>query len=250
MTHYDIEIVSDAVCPWCYVGKNRLDLAISQHKQTNPSDTFSTTWAPFYLNPDAPKLSVDKQTLYEQKFGAQRTRMMQIRLAQIGKEVGIDFAYGGKTGNTRDAHRVIQLGKTKGEAVQTRVVEELFKAYFEHNEDITLHSVLSNAAVQAGLPEAETNEWLASDKGGPEVDKEVESAKRRFISGVPNFTVNNRFEVQVGIFPRALFEVAQTAFTDPFPFLQGAEEPYAFLEIFNQIKDNSSGGQASSGNTC
>lgn len=197
MTHFNIEIVSDVVCPWCYVGKNRLDIAINQHKTANPADTFSTTWAPFYLNPDAPKQSVDKQEMYERKFGAQRTQMMQIRLAQIGKQIGINFAYGGKTGNTRDAHRVIQLAKTKGESVQTKVVEALFNAYFENNDDITDHAVLTNYAVRGGLDEAEVKEWLASDKGGPEVDQEVGSAKRRFISGVPNFTVNDQYEVQV-----------------------------------------------------
>ena len=197
MTHYNIEIVSDVVCPWCYVGNNRLDIAIAQHKTANPTDTFSTTWAPFYLNPDAPKQSVDKQTLYETKFGAQRTSMMQARLSQIGEQIGIKFAYGGKTGNTRDAHRVIQLAKTKGEDMQTRVVVELFKAYFERNDDITDHVVLQKAAVQGGLGEEETREWLESDKGGPEVDKEVEAAKRRFISGVPNFTINDKYEVQV-----------------------------------------------------
>jgi len=73
MTKYQIDVVSDTVCPWCYVGKNRLDAAIEQHKATNPDDTFETTWYPFYLNPDAPK-SVDKNSYYQAKFGAQRTQ--------------------------------------------------------------------------------------------------------------------------------------------------------------------------------
>ena len=66
MTHYKIDIVSDTVCPWCYVGKNRLEKAIATHKQKHPEDTFATTWHPFYLNPDAPK-SIDKQEYYERK---------------------------------------------------------------------------------------------------------------------------------------------------------------------------------------
>ncbi len=73
MTKYQIDIVSDTVCPWCYVGKNRLDKAIELHKKSNPEDIFETKWFPFYLNPDAPK-SMDKQAYYEQKFGAQRTQ--------------------------------------------------------------------------------------------------------------------------------------------------------------------------------
>lgn len=113
--------------------------------------------------------------------------MMQGRLSEIGRELGINFAYGGKTGNTRDSHRVVQLAKTKGEETQTRVMEKLFNAYFELNEDITDHAVLTKAAIGGGLEEKEVKEWLESDKGGPEVDREVAAAQRRFISGKFNF---------------------------------------------------------------
>lgn len=247
MTHFNIEIVSDVVCPWCYVGKNRMDLAIAQHKSQNPSDTFSTTWSPFYLNPDAPTQSVDKQQWYERKFGAQRTSMMQMRLAEIGKQVGINFAFGGKTGRTRDAHRVIQLAKTKGEETQTSVVLELFKAYFENTEDITDHSILKKAAVQGGLSEEEVTEWLESDKGGPQVDAEVSAAKRKFISGVPNFTVNGKFDVQVCAKLSIYFVFVRFQLT----FLQGADEPSAFLDIFQQIKSGeTNAATAASGNSC
>lgn len=230
MTNFQIDIVSDTVCPWCYVGKNRLDLAIKQHKQANPNDTFTTSWHPFYLNPDAPK-DVDKQAYYEQKFGAQRTQVMQGHLARLGKQVGIDFAFGGKTGNTRDSHRLIQLGKTKGEEVETKVVESLFNAYFESEENITDREILIARGVKAGLPEQEVRDWIEREKGGDEVDKEVAMAKRNFISGVPNFTVNQKYEVQ------------------------GAEEPAAFLQIFSEIKDSfgeSTNGhiQAGGGDTC
>lgn len=217
MTKYDISIVSDTVCPWCYVGKNRLDLAIKQHLSTNPSDTFKTTWYPFYLNPDAPK-SVDKQAYYESKFGPQRTQVMQGHLARLGKQVGIDFAFGGKTGNTRDSHRLVQLGKTKGEEMQTKVVEQLFNAYFENAEDITQLDTLIARGVRAGLPEQEVREWMESGKGGEEVDREVMQAQQKFVTGVPNFTVNGRFEVQ------------------------GAEEPAAFLQVFGEVKDMEGGG--------
>ena len=76
MTKYEIDIVSDTVCPWCYVGKNRLDKAIELHKAQNPDDTFATTWYPFYLNPDAPK-SIDKGEYYAKKFGPQRTQYVR-----------------------------------------------------------------------------------------------------------------------------------------------------------------------------
>lgn len=113
---------------------------------------------------------------------------MQGHLARLGKQVGIDFAFGGKTGNTRDSHRLIQLAKTKGEDMQTKVVEQLFNAYFEKNEDITDREVLISRGVKAGLNDAEVRDWMASDKGGPEVDREVIQANEKFIGGVPNFT--------------------------------------------------------------
>jgi len=99
---------------WCYVGKKRLEKAISVYKEKHPdsNDTFSTTWFPFYLNPDAPK-SIDKVQMYNSKFGEARTKMIWDRLIALGKDEGINFVFGGKTGNTRDSHRLGQLGRTK-----------------------------------------------------------------------------------------------------------------------------------------
>jgi predicted DsbA family dithiol-disulfide isomerase len=215
---FSLSAESVSFCPWCYVGKNRLELAIKQHLSTHPTDTFTTSWHPFYLNPDAPTVSTDKQALYAAKFGAQRTQVMQAHLARLGKDIGINFKYGGRTGNTRDSHRLIQLGKTKGEDVQTRVVEELFAAYFENEEDITDRETLVRRAVKAGLEEKEVREWMDSGAGGEEVDREVMEAKKKFVTGVPNFTINGRFEIQ------------------------GAEEPRAFLEVFSEIKDTEGSG--------
>lgn len=182
---------------------------------------------PFYLNPDAPK-SIDKQEYYEKKFGGQRTQMMQGHLARIGKQLGIDFAFGGKTGNTRDSHRLVQLAKTKGEDMQTRVVEQLFNAYFEQNEDITSRDVLVARGVKAGIDEQEVVAWMENDMGGAEVDREVAKAQMGYISGVPNFTINGKYEIQ------------------------GAEEPAAFLQVFDEIKSDQGEktGKIAGGNTC
>jgi len=134
------------------------------------------------------------------------------RLTQVGKDCGINFKFGGKTGNTRDSHRLIQLGKSKSPAMQTRVVEELFATYFENEGDITDHGVLQKAAVKAGLEEKEVLKWLKSDLGGPEVDKEVEEARLNQISGVPNFTIQGKYEVG------------------------GAQDPGVFFRLFEKIK--------------
>ncbi|KAI4184337.1 MAG: hypothetical protein L6R41_004812 [Letrouitia leprolyta] len=214
MTNFNIAITSDTVCPWCYVGKNKLDRAIALYKSSHPNsnDTFSTTWYPYYLNPDAPKVGVDKRQYYVSRFGAERVPMMFDRLASVGKPVGIDFKFGGKTGNTRDSHRVIQLAKTKGPETQNKVVENLFKSYFEKEEDITSHEVLRAAAVNAGLEETEVNEWLASNKGGKEVDEEVTEARKRVVSGVPHYTMQGKYEIG------------------------GAQDPEAFVQTFERIK--------------
>jgi predicted DsbA family dithiol-disulfide isomerase len=229
MTNFTIDIVSDTVCPWCYVGAKRLQKAISKWQATHPSDTFTTTWHPFYLNPDAHKgpPGIDKQEYYKQRFGPERTRMIWERLATIGRNDGIAFKFGGRTGNTRDSHRLIQLGLTKGRDVQARVVEELFKAYFENEGDITDPSVLKAAGVKAGLDEGEVKSWLDSDKGGKEVDEEVEEAQSRYISGVPNFTVAGRYQ------------------------LEGAQDPEAFLQVFEAVVASKGGaGRSSTGDVC
>lgn len=198
----------------CYVGKNKLERGISAYKTANPSsnDTFSVTWNPFYLNPDAPTIGIDKREYYHAKFGEQRTAMMFERMSSIGKGVGINFKFGGKTGNTRDSHRLIQLGKKKGPEVQTKLVEELFESYFEKEQDITSHQVLENAAVRAGLEREEVKAWLQSDNGGKEVDREVRDAQTKNISGVPNFTLQGMYEIG------------------------GAQDPENFVRIFEKIK--------------
>ena len=120
----------------CYVGKKRLEQGIAAYKANNSSanDNFDVSWFPFYLNPDSSKQGVDKAQMYISKFGPERTQMMQERLSSIGKEVGINFRFGGRTGNTRDSHRLIQLAKTKGPESQNNLVNALFEGYFENEE--------------------------------------------------------------------------------------------------------------------
>jgi predicted DsbA family dithiol-disulfide isomerase len=214
MTNFNVEIVSDTVCPWCYVGHKQLSKAIATYRAAHPdsNDTFSTTWKPFYLDPDAPKVGIEKSQRFAAKFGPERTQAIFQRLGQVGQAVGISFKFGGKTGNTRDSHRLIQLGKTKGPDMQTKVVEALFTSYFENEGDITSKDVLLSAAKKAGLDEAEAKQWLESDDGGKQVDEEVREAQERMISGVPHFTLNERFEVQ------------------------GAQDSSAFVRLFERLK--------------
>jgi predicted DsbA family dithiol-disulfide isomerase len=153
--------------------------------------------------------------------------MMQQRLSAIGEAEGIHFKYGGRTGRTRDSHRLIQLGKSKSPAMQTKVVEQLFRAYFEEEKDITDHEVLLEAGVNAGLQKEEVKKLLETDQCGELVDEEVEEAQMRRIQGVPHFVVENRYEVG------------------------GAQEANTFVEIFEEVAKRHSGGMPiSQGMSC
>ncbi|KAI1421234.1 DSBA-like thioredoxin domain-containing protein [Xylaria sp. FL1777] len=216
MTNFNIKIVSDTVCPWCFIGKRRLDRAIELHRKTYPAgrdDTFTVTWAPFYLDPTSPTVGVPVKERLAEKFGRDRVDMMEQRLNTIGKQEGIDFAFAGRIGNTRDSHRLIQLGKTKGIEVENRVVTELFKSYFEGDGDITSHATLIAAAEKAGLASSEVKEWLETGKGGAEVDKEVNEAYANGVTGVPNITIQGTHNIG------------------------GAQDPEVFLAAFAEIKE-------------
>ncbi len=196
------------------MGKKKLERGISLYQSAHPdiNDTFTVTWHPYYLDPNAPTSSVDKRAFYESKFGDGNSAMMFARIESLGKGVGINFSFGGKTGSTRDSHRLLQLGKTKGPDVQNKVVEQLFDAYFEKEEDITSHEVLLRRAIRAGLREVEVKAWLESGAGGDKVDTEVEAARSNGITGVPNFMIQGEYNIE------------------------GAQDPEGFLKVFEAIK--------------
>ncbi|KAI0554820.1 DSBA-like thioredoxin domain-containing protein [Xylaria curta] len=218
MTNFNIKIVSDTVCPWCYVGKKRVDRAIELYRKKYPSshdDTFTITWAPFYLDPTSPTVGVPVKERLAERFGPERLEIIHQRLTAIGQAEGINFAFAGRVGNTRDSHRLIQLGKTKGNDIENRVVTELFKSYFESDGDITSHATLIAAGEKAGLVTSEIKEWLETGKGGTEVDREVQEAYADGVSGVPNITIQGTHNVG------------------------GAQEAEVFLAAFTKIKEAS-----------
>ncbi|KAL4928274.1 DsbA family oxidoreductase [Aspergillus undulatus] len=228
MTNFNIQIISDTVCPWCYIGYRRLTRAILTHRQSYPTDKFTITWSPFYLNASSPPYpGVNKAAFYESKFGAARTGAIFARLGAVGEIEGVKFGFGGNTGRTRDSHRVIWFaGKKEQETgirdgngeerkiggIQSRVVERLFRAYFEEEKNITDRGVLVEAAVGAGLEKGEVEKLLDSEEGGREVDEEAERARRQFVTGVPYFMVQGQYAIE------------------------GADEPETFLEVFSKIK--------------
>ncbi len=199
------------------------------HQQSNPSDKFILQWTAFYLNPNLPKFpGMMKQEMDLAKFGPERMAAIHSHLTSVGAGEGIAFRFGGKAGNTRDSHRLLWYAgqveqmrrgekanapaSTSGVGIQTRVVENLFRAYFEDEQNITDPIVLSEAGVGAGLDSHEVDRLLASDQGGREVDLEAMMAAQRLVSGVPFFLIQGKYAVT------------------------GANEPDVFLRAFQQVK--------------
>jgi predicted DsbA family dithiol-disulfide isomerase len=198
MTNFNIKIISDNVCPFCYLGKTRLDKAIAEYRRSVPgaaADKFTFDWRAFYLDPNAPTTSRPVTEAVAAKFGPDRVSAMQAHMRQLGAAEGLDLNFRGRTGRTRDSHRIIQLAKAKGADVEDRTVHEVMRMYFEQGGDITSADDLVAAAQRAGIDPAESRAWLASDKGGPEVDKEVGEAYDMGVHGVPKFIINDKYQI-------------------------------------------------------
>jgi predicted DsbA family dithiol-disulfide isomerase len=169
---------------------------------------------------------VNKAEMYARKFGAERMEAIFARLSAVGKDEGIQFSFGGNSGLTRDSHRLLWFAGQReaeeakkegvnGEVVgglQTRVAEQLFRAYFEEEKNITDLKVLLEAGVGAGLDRETVKKMLDEDVGAQEVDLEAKTAARRLVSGVPYISVQGKYHVE------------------------GADEPEVFMEIFEKVK--------------
>ncbi|KAL2814881.1 thioredoxin-like protein [Aspergillus cavernicola] len=199
MTVIEIEVILDFVCAWCYIGKRKLDRAISLYQKTYPggrADIFKITWSPYYLNYNPHGRSVPKSDLVDERLGhmtpEQQTALFN-RMNQIGRGVGIYFKGGGLMGaSTRDAHRLVYLARVEGVEglVQGALVEGILRAYHEMERDISERNVLVDVAVQAGLARERVLEWLDSDLGGDVVDDQAWRNKDEGKgAGVPRYVV-------------------------------------------------------------
>jgi predicted DsbA family dithiol-disulfide isomerase len=187
----DIDVVSDVICPWCWVGKRRLEKAVAL---LGPGAGVTVTWRPFQLNPAMPKAGVDRNEYRLAKFGSlDRSRALDARLTAEGASEGIKFRLDRirRTPNTLDAHRLIWLAQRHGR--QDAVVEALFRAYFTDGVDIGDPRNLTTIAASAGIEQASAGKLLATDEGLSEIVAEEERFKAMGIDGVPGFVVNGRF---------------------------------------------------------
>ena len=194
MSDLSIDVVSDVICPWCYIGKRRLEKALALLGEKP-----RVRWLPFQLNPDMPQEGMPRSEYRIAKFGsAERAKGLDARVAAEGAREGIAFAFDRiqRTPNTAAAHRLIALAQEQGAGAQ--VVDALFKAYFEEARDIGDAAVLADIAANAGL-----RDWpQAADAGG--VAALEEEMRGHGISAVPTFIFNRRLGVAGAQAPEAL----------------------------------------------
>jgi predicted DsbA family dithiol-disulfide isomerase len=201
-----IDIVSDVICPWCYIGKRRLERALS----LRPGLAVSLSWRAFQLNPTIPSDGISREFYLSAKFGNARAaeRLYSI-LSATGRSEGIDFAFERirRVPNTMRAHCLIRLATKEGCADQ--VVEALFRAYFLEGRDIGDTETLAAIATGAGLPEPVVCDHLASEIGAPEIRAEEHRARSLGIHAVPYFVLERGYAIS------------------------GAQEPEMFLPLFD-----------------
>jgi predicted DsbA family dithiol-disulfide isomerase len=195
MERITIDIVSDVVCPWCYLGKARLELAIAEVQDEVGVDI---NWRPYRLNPDYPAEGVDQKKMLIQKLGGEeRVAESHKRLSDFGREVGIAFDFDAiKIGpNTLDAHRLVHWAVTESREIQENVINALFKAYFEEGRNVGDHAVLLDIAQKAGLDRDVIAALLASDADRDLMLAEIEAAQKIGVNGVPFFIFDQQYAI-------------------------------------------------------
>ena len=205
-----IEIFSDVVCPWCYIGKRRFERAHTARPHTG----LAVTWRAFQLNPEMPADGIDRQRYLELKFGGgDQAGQVYHRIAAAGAEEGIDFAFDRirRTPNTVNAHRLVRWARQQDR--QDDVVESLFQAYFLEGLDIGDRDNLAEIAARAGLDRADASAFLDGVEGVREVLDETRLAYNSGITGVPCFIVDRKYAISGAQEPEAffpLFDLDQT----------------------------------------
>src|SRR5688500_756070 len=188
-----ISVISDVVCPWCYIGKRRLEKAID--KLSDKYD-FEVEYFPFELNPGMPEEGQDQKAYLVDKFGGEeRYHQLTGHVSKIATDEGLEFDYDAqaKSPNTRKAHRLIQLAREDGKQLQ--LVEALFKAYFTDGIDLTQDENLIGLAVQSGMPREKVTEFLKTDVGAAEVEMAERQWQSAGVTGVPFYVIDNKYGV-------------------------------------------------------
>jgi len=203
-----IDIISDVVCPWCFIGKRRLEKALAMRPEITPE----ILWRPFQLNPDMPEEGMNRADYIATKFGdGGHSRRIHQTIAEAGATVGIDFAFERikRSPNTRNAHRLIRYATSQG--LGSDLVSRLFQAYFIEGRDIGDLRVLAAIAAEAGLDEREIGAFLTGNAERDEIVAEDRNARRLGVNAVPCFIFANQYAIS------------------------GAQEPEFFLPVFDLV---------------
>ena len=201
-----IDVISDVVCPWCFIGQKRLARALEMYRRRNPdAEPPAVVWHPFQLKPGLPVEGVDRAEYLERKFGS-RSQDIYARVSAVGAQVGIPFAFDKvvRQPNTLAAHSLITLAADAGN--QDRVVEAFFHAYFIDGRDLTSHETLVEVATSAGLARDDVEQCLASAEARAHVQSEDEEARRLGVDGVPFFIFNRRYALSGAQEPDTLLD--------------------------------------------
>jgi predicted DsbA family dithiol-disulfide isomerase len=204
----NIDIISDVICPWCYVGKRRLEKAIAALDRQH---VVRVRWLPFQLNPTMPKEGVGRKEYRTKKFGSwERSLELDAQMVAVGETEGIHFAFDRteRTPNTVDAHRLIWLADQQG--CQDAIMEALFRAYFTEGRDISNRQTLIDVVAEAGLDRNRAEAVLNSNDGLEALTEAEALSRRHRVDGVPFFIINGTIT------------------------LGGAQPPEAFMEAFGQ----------------
>jgi len=212
-----IDAVLDVICPWCFIGKRRLEIALKRAPDITPE----IAWRPFQLNPDMPEEGMSRHDYLTAKFGGSHhaARIYQT-VADAGASVGIPFAFERirRTPSTRHAHRLVRYAARFGAA--DALIEAMFRAYFMAGRDLGSRGTLADLAGEAGLDQAEARRFLATDRLLAEMVEEDRNARRVGINAVPCFIFDGQYAIS------------------------GAQEPEFFLPIFDLVR---AGGEVAAG---
>lgn len=187
-----LDILSDPICPWCYIGKTHLDKALAEV----PDHPFVIEWHPFQLNPDMPREGMDRREYLERKFGGKEGAVKAYApVVEHAEKAGltINFEAMKRTPNTLDAHRLIHWAGVEGK--QTQVVDALFKAYFVDARDIGDHAVLADVAQEAGMEADVAARLLEGDSDVQAIRERDAHSRKMGVSSVPTFIVANQHAV-------------------------------------------------------
>jgi predicted DsbA family dithiol-disulfide isomerase len=199
-----IDVYSDLVCPWCFVGKRRLERAVAGREKE-----VEVVWRPFELNPAMPQGGMAREEYRQAKFGSlERSRELEQRVIEAGRTVDLPFEFGKikRTPNTFDGHRLMWLARREGR--QNELAEQLFRAYFLEGRDLGDRAVLSEAAERAGV---DARGVLEGDGGAKEVRREEAQGAALGVQGVPFFVFAGRVALSGAQAPETILEAIQSA---------------------------------------